>query len=81
LKNFRFFTDYQNFALGYNCKNLGDGEASEDIMWLGVSKRKLPEEAQAKIDNFIDTYFDRSALKKYKHTTELDCDYESEVFA
>lgn len=55
-------TDYETFSIVYFCKPLEAGKSAE-AFWLLSPSKVLSDETKTKTDQYIDQYFDRSALR------------------
>lgn len=60
------YADYDNFAIAYDCKNIENGKSVE-MFWLVTTKPNIDDTVKDKIDEYIDTHFDRKAIKFNLH--------------
>lgn len=69
--NYRIFdTDYENYSIVYWCKERSDGQ-SVDAFWLLSRTPQINPDVEEKVNYYIDTYFDRSALTIVKQDRQM----------
>lgn len=63
-------TDYFQYAVGFGCENL-DGGQFREFFWVLSRTPDLPESYRARVDEYIDTFFDRRFIRTTEQDDEL----------
>ncbi|KAG5681845.1 hypothetical protein PVAND_011253 [Polypedilum vanderplanki] len=63
-------TDYENYSIVYNCKNLPENKSLE-FFWLLSSKPQLDDSVKSTVDNLIKEYFETDKLYTVNQTEEF----------
>jgi apolipoprotein D and lipocalin family protein len=54
-------TDYNYFSVVYHCIQIGDSTAQ--VAWILSKNKTLDNSVKEKVDNYIDTYFERDQFR------------------
>lgn len=64
-------TDYSNYAVIWGCEQFGNEGKSAEAAWVLARSTILSPVVQTKVNENIDKYFERSALRKTNQDNEL----------
>jgi apolipoprotein D and lipocalin family protein len=54
-------TDYNHFSIVYHCTQIGS--KSSQVAWILSKDMSLDDSVKEKVDNYIDTYFERDQFR------------------
>lgn len=60
-------TDYTNYSIVWNCKDVGENE-SHEMAWVLSRSTELTEEIQLKVNKAVEKFFDKNLLVKTVQT-------------
>lgn len=65
-------TDYFQYAVGWGCENIEDGEnLSREFFWVLSRTPELPDSYRERVDAFIDEHFDRAHIRVTEQSDEV----------
>lgn len=65
-------TDYDNYVIVYFCRpKKDDASKSAEAFWLLSKQKTINPDIQTKVDEYLDKYFDRSAMRIAKQDLEM----------